>query len=134
MESRPQLKINWAIGFRRLWIVLSLAWVTYVIWSDFTYLSVVISHTADFSSGVSDLKDELTLAFAPPLLVATIGYGIYWSIRGFKSGQEKEMLAKFSDAFEKGEFDTQIQDLEVKRDEALKRLTSSARKPRATKS
>lgn len=78
--------------------------------------------------------NEIRKWFNNGVFSPTVGaFGLFeGKVLRVKPGQEKEMLAKFSDAFEKGEFDTQLNALEVRREDALKRLASAARKPRST--
>ena len=80
--------MNWKRGLGRHWFVLSMGWITYVIWREWTFIEVVMNDAVDFSSGLTDLRDQLVSALIPPILGLLIGYSIYWSAQGFKEKQE----------------------------------------------
>lgn len=63
----------------------------------------------------------------------TIGaFGVFdGKVLPVKSGQEKDMLLGFKEAFENGEFDSLITSLEAKREVALRNLASAPRKRKA---
>lgn len=79
--------MNWAKGLTRPWFVTSLAWISYVGWSEWTFIYVVISDSLDLFSALTDLRGELVLALTPPILALLIGYSIFWSVKGFGVGK-----------------------------------------------
>jgi hypothetical protein len=76
IEERNQL-IRWRRGFFRVWVVLSVLWIGFVI---VLTLQTFLPEPTPPAKGDSAVQRAIT----PPLALGAIGFAFTWIIRGFR--------------------------------------------------